>query len=69
MDPSTGQEMAAYGPFLAFSANFVDGKPFSDLNTSLKPQKSSVELISGKWKHLELTNSLLLPHMEVCWQL
>ena len=49
-------------------ANFVAGKPFTDLNTSLKPQKSSVELILEKWKHLKLTKSLLLPHMEVCWQ-
>ena len=38
-------------------------KPFSGLNTSLRPQKSSMELISGKRKRLELANSLLLPHM------
>ena len=38
-------------------------------DTDLKPQKCSVEFISGKWKSLELTNSLLLPHMEGYWQL
>ena len=31
-------------------ANFVADKPCSDLNTNLKPQKPSVDFISGTWK-------------------
>ena len=49
-----------FGRFWPILDNFVADKPFSDLNTNLKPQKSSVEFISEKWKSLELANSLLL---------
>ena len=58
-----------FGRFRPILANFVADKPFSDLNANLKPQKPSVEFISGKWKSLEFANSLLLPHMEGYWQL